>query len=84
MSRPKKGVLEPRQECVQMIIEVVSGKAGERKVEIDGVKDVDRSLWGTQKKSVPWKGNLFTLSPIHGTGKTQQIINSCQGYWGIQ
>lgn len=58
-----------------MIIDVMNGKAGERKVGTDGVKD--RSLRGGQKKKSAMK--KFTLPPIDGIGKTQQFINSCQG-----
>lgn len=62
------------EECVQMIIEVVSGKAGGRKVGIDGFKGIDKSLLSRQNKRAPQRGNLFTLSPIHSIGKTQEII----------
>lgn len=44
----KRRVWEPWEECVQVIIDVMNGKAGERKVGTDGVKD--RSLRGRQKK----------------------------------
>lgn len=54
----------PWEECVQMITEVVSSKTGERKVGIDGVRDVDRSLWGRQKKRAHEEGisSLFFYS----------------------
>lgn len=82
MSRHKKENMRAMKG--DQIIKVVGGKAGERKVGIDGVKEIDRSLEAGKRRETLEVGSLLSPSHIYGIRKSQHVRNSCQGYWGIQ